>query len=83
MTGGQTSPATGRLEDICIGLGVKLEHVKVLTPLPKYHEEMVKILREELLYDGVSVIIPRRECIVQTVAKSKKEKVEKAEEVVK
>lgn len=83
MTGGQSSPATGRLEDICIGLGVKPEHVKVLTPLPKYHEEMVKILREELLYDGVSVIIPRRECIVQTVAKSKKEKVEKAEEVVK
>jgi indolepyruvate ferredoxin oxidoreductase, alpha subunit len=83
MTGGQSSPATGRLEDICIGLGVKPEHVKVLTPLPKYHEEMVKILREELLYDGVSVIIPRRECIVQTIAKSKKEKVEKAEEVVK
>lgn len=83
MTGGQSSPATGRLEDICIGLGVKPEHVKVLTPLPKYHEEMVKILREELLYEGVSVIIPRRECIVQTVAKSKKEKVEKAEEVAK
>lgn len=83
MTGGQESPATGRLEEICIGLGVKPEHVKVLTPLPKYHEEMVKILREELLYEGVSVIIPRRECIVQTVAKSKKEKVEKTEEVVK
>jgi len=83
MTGGQESPATGRLEEICIGLGVKPEHVKVLTPLPKYHEEMVKILREEFLYEGVSVIIPRRECIVQTVAKSKKEKVEKTEEVVK
>jgi indolepyruvate ferredoxin oxidoreductase alpha subunit len=73
MTGGQESHATGRLEDICIGLGVKPEHVKVLTPLPKYHEEMVKVLREELLYEGVSVIIPRRECIVQSVAKSKKE----------
>ena len=73
MTGGQASHATGRLEEICIGLGVKPEHVKVLTPLPKYHEEMVKTLREELLYDGVSVIIPRRECIVQSVAKNKKE----------
>jgi indolepyruvate ferredoxin oxidoreductase alpha subunit len=73
MTGGQASHATGRLEDICIGLGVKPEHVKVLTPLPKYHDEMVKVLREELLYEGVSVIIPRRECIVQSVAKSKKE----------
>ncbi|GAB4294670.1 MAG: thiamine pyrophosphate-dependent enzyme [Ignavibacteriaceae bacterium] len=72
MTGGQESPATGRLEDICIGLGVKPEHVKVLTPLPKFHDEMVKVLREEMLYEGVSVIIPRRECIVQSVAKSKK-----------
>jgi indolepyruvate ferredoxin oxidoreductase, alpha subunit len=81
MTGGQTSPATGRLEEICIGLGVKPEHVKVLTPLPKFHDEMVKVFREEMMYDGVSVIIPRRECIVQTVAKSKKEKNLKIEEV--
>ncbi len=78
MTGGQASHATGRLEEICIGLGVKPEHVKVLTPLPKYHEEMVKVLREELVYEGVSVIIPRREC-VQTITKSKKEKKVKEE----
>jgi indolepyruvate ferredoxin oxidoreductase alpha subunit len=82
MTGGQTSPATGRLEEICIGLGVKPEHVRVLTPLPKFHEEMVKVIREELLYDGVSVIIPRRECI-QTATRSKKEQKVKAEEVAK
>jgi indolepyruvate ferredoxin oxidoreductase alpha subunit len=81
MTGGQASHATGRLEDICVGLGVKPEHVKVLTPLPKYHEEMVKTLREEMLYDGVSVIIPRRECIVQSVAKSKRDRKVKIEEV--
>jgi indolepyruvate ferredoxin oxidoreductase alpha subunit len=67
------------LEDICIGLGVKPEHVKVLTPLPKYHDEMVKVLREEMLYEGVSVIIPRRECI-QTLARSKKEIKVKVEE---
>jgi indolepyruvate ferredoxin oxidoreductase alpha subunit len=72
MTGGQESHATGRLEEICIGLGVKPEHVRTLTPLPKYHDEMVKVLREELNYEGVSVIIPRRECI-QTVTRSKKE----------
>lgn len=80
MTGGQTSPATGRLEEICIGLGVKPEHVRVLTPLPKFHEEMVKVIREELLYEGVSVIIPRRECI-QTATRSKKEQKVKTEEV--
>jgi indolepyruvate ferredoxin oxidoreductase alpha subunit len=79
MTGGQASHATGRLEEICIGLGVKPEHIRVLTPLPKYHEEMVKVLREEMLYNGVSVIIPRRECIVQSVARSKKEAKVKAE----
>ena len=82
MTGGQASHATGRLEEICVGLGVKPDHVKVLTPLPKYHDEMVKILRKELLYEGVSVIIPRRECIVQSVAKSKREGKLKVEEIV-
>ncbi len=80
MTGGQASHATGRLEEICIGLGVKPEHVKVLTPLPKYHDEMVKVLREEMLYKGVSVIIPRRECI-QTLSRSKKEQKVRAEEI--
>ncbi len=81
MTGGQASHATGRLEEICIGLGVKPEHVRVLTPLPKYHDEMVKVLREEMVYEGVSVIIPRRECI-QTLARSKKEQKVKVEEVL-
>ncbi len=82
MTGGQASHATGRLEEICIGLGVKPEHVRTLTPLPKFHDEMVNVLREEMLYDGVSVIIPRRECI-QTLARSKKEIKVKVDEVVK
>lgn len=82
MTGGQASHATGRLEEICIGLGVKPDHVRVLTPLPKYHDEMVKVLREELTYEGVSVIIPRRECI-QTATRSKKESKAKTEESVK
>ena len=82
MTGGQESHATGRLEEICIGLGVKPEHVRTLIPLPKYHDEMVKVFREELKYEGVSVIIPRRECI-QTVTRSKKESKAKGEEVKK
>jgi len=81
MTGGQDSHATGRLEEVCIGLGVKPDHVKVLTPLPKYHDELVKTFREEFVYEGVSVIIPRRECIVQSVAKSKREAKTKKVEV--
>jgi len=64
MTGGQDSPAFGRIEDICKGLGVEEGHMHVLRPLKKFHEENVKIINEELAYQGVSVIIPRRECIV-------------------
>ncbi len=64
MTGGQDSPANGKIESICKGLGVEEGHIRVLRPLKKFHEENVKIIREELTYPGVSVIIPRRECVV-------------------
>ena len=68
MTGGQKSAATGRLEDICLGLGVEKDHIHVVNPSPKDHEENLKIIHDEINYMGVSVIIPRRECI-QTVAR--------------
>ncbi len=63
MTGGQDSHAFGRLEEICKGLGVEPEHLRVVKPLRKNHDEIVAIMKEELEYDGVSVIIPRRECV--------------------
>ena len=68
MTGGQKSSATGRIEQICEGLGVEKEHIVVFNPLKKNHEEAVAILKKELEYKGVSVIIGRRECI-QTLSK--------------
>jgi indolepyruvate ferredoxin oxidoreductase alpha subunit len=71
MTGGQASSATGRLDEICRGIGVHPDHVKVITPLKKNHEQNMKIIREELEYKGLSVIIPTRECI-QTFARRKK-----------
>ncbi|MCL2027571.1 MAG: thiamine pyrophosphate-dependent enzyme [Bacteroidales bacterium] len=70
MTGGQISHAYGRLEHICEGLGVEKEHIRIVTPLPKNHAEIVNILKEEIAYQGVSVVIPRRECI-QTIGRSK------------
>ena len=73
MTGGQPSPGTGKIEEICIGLGVEKEHIRVLKPLKKNHEENVKIMKEELSYNGVSVIIPRREC-VQTLNRRMRDK---------
>lgn len=71
MTGGQISSAYGRIEDICKGIGVDEEHLHIINPMKKYHEENMKIIQDELNYEGVSVIIPRRECI-QTIGKRKK-----------
>lgn len=67
MTGGQNSNARGKIEDICMGLGVDKDHIFVLNPLQKHHEVNMETIKQELDYKGVSVIIPRRECI-QTVA---------------
>ena len=71
MTGGQKSQATGRLEQICEGIGVKKEHLRIIVPLRKNHEENVKVLKEEIEYKGVSVVIAVRECI-QTATKRKR-----------
>ncbi len=76
MTGGQPSAAFGRIEKIVKGLGVEENHIKILKPLKKYHEENVNIIKEELAYNGVSVIIPQRECI-QTLNKRMREKFKK------
>lgn len=71
MTGGQDSAGTGRIEAICAGLGVDPMHIRVTTPLKKHFEEMKNMIRQEIEYRGVSVIIPRRECI-QTLTRKKK-----------
>ncbi|MBO5084818.1 MAG: indolepyruvate ferredoxin oxidoreductase [Bacteroidaceae bacterium] len=63
MTGGQDSAGTNKFEAICLGLGVEPEHVRVVVPLPKNMEEITRIIRDEIDYEGVSVIIPRRECM--------------------
>ncbi|MDR3118808.1 MAG: indolepyruvate ferredoxin oxidoreductase [Mediterranea sp.] len=71
MTGGQDSAGTGKIESICIGLGVDPAHVRTVVPLKKNHEEMAQIFREEINHKGVSVVIPRRECI-QTLKRKKR-----------
>ena len=68
MTGGQDSAGTNKFEAICLGLGVEPEHVRVVVPLPKNMPEITQVIKEEIEYKGVSVIIPRRECI-QTFAR--------------
>lgn len=74
MTGGQDSAGTNKFEAICLGLGVEPEHVRVVVPLAKNMPEITKILREEIEYNGVSVIIPRRECIQTLKRKTRKAK---------
>lgn len=77
MTGGQDSAGTNKFEAICLGLGVEPEHVRVVVPLPKNMEEITRVIREEIEYKGVSVIIPRRECMQTLNRKLKQQKAKK------
>jgi indolepyruvate ferredoxin oxidoreductase alpha subunit len=63
MTGGQESSATGRIHEICKGIGVEPEHLHAVVPLKKNYEEMKTLIRKEIESTGVSVIVPCRECI--------------------
>ncbi|MDE6249701.1 MAG: indolepyruvate ferredoxin oxidoreductase, partial [Paramuribaculum sp.] len=63
MTGGQDSQGTGKIEDICRGLGADPAHVRTIDSLPKNHDEMMALFKEEIDYPGLSVVVSRRECI--------------------
>jgi indolepyruvate ferredoxin oxidoreductase alpha subunit len=80
MTGGQDSAAVGKIEDICQALGVGKDHIRILNPLQKHHEENLAIMKEEIAYQGVSVIIPRRECIQTLTRRMREEKKKQATE---
>ena len=74
MTGGQKSSATGKIEQICLGVGVSPERVRTVVPLKKNQRDMVEVFTEELEYKGVSVIIAQRECIQILKRRNKLEK---------
>ncbi len=63
MTGGQKSPAAGRLENIVAGIGVDPAHIHIVEPLPSRHKANIELLKRELEFMGPSVIISRRACI--------------------
>ena len=73
MTGGQDSAGTNKFEAICKGLGLSEDHLKVVNPIPKNMPEITQAIRDEINYHGVSVIIPRRECM-QTLQRHLKQK---------
>ena len=74
MTGGQDSAGTNKFDAICLGLGVEPEHLHVVVPIPKNMDEITQIIRNEIEYNGVSVIIPRRECLQTLNRKLRKQK---------
>jgi len=64
MTGAQpTISPGGRMRELIEGLGVESAHIKVLEAHRKQHEANVAAIREELAYQGLSVIILKRECL--------------------
>ncbi len=73
MTGHQHNPCTGYTlkgeavhgllpEKVCEGVGVAPEHIRIVDP--NETSELEKVLKEELAFDGVSVIITRRPCVL-------------------
>lgn len=63
MTGGQDSQGTGKIEDICLGLGVSAECLYTIDSLPKNHDNMVELFKRAINHRGLSVVVSRRECI--------------------
>jgi indolepyruvate ferredoxin oxidoreductase alpha subunit len=64
MTGGQDAFITG--EDfirLLRGLGADPRHIMQIDPVRKDHERNVQILKDEIAYRGLSVIIATRPCI--------------------
>ncbi len=74
MTGGQPSFASGeRLLKMIEGLGVSQDHLRTITPLPKYLETNVAVLREEIAHRGLSVIVAVRECLEEAKKKNRRQ----------
>ena len=74
MTGGQpTILSSSQLEKLVRGLGVEPDHVKLIVPLRKHTEENARVIRGEVEYKGVSVIIALRDCIQTLKERKKKE----------
>ncbi len=64
MTGGQPTMATDEeVVALVAGLGVAREHIRIVEPTTHKKNQTVATIREELAYEGLSVIIARRACV--------------------
>lgn len=73
MTGGQDSQGTGKIEQICLGIGVAPDHIHTIDSLPRNFEDMKALFTKAIEHKGLSVIVARRECI-QTARRHAKAK---------
>ncbi|MFP4152573.1 MAG: thiamine pyrophosphate-dependent enzyme [Alkalispirochaeta sp.] len=75
MTGGQDTVLGGnRIREVAIGCGVDPDHIVLFDPVPRNHDENVRLIENELAYDGVSVIIPVRECVQTKVRRARQQR---------
>ena len=76
MTGGQTTilPSSS-LEPLIGGLGVDKEHLVTIEAHRRFQEENTAILKKEIEYPGLSVVIAVRECIETARTKKKSREV--------
>ena len=74
MTGGQSSFASGeRLLRLVEGVGVAKEHIRTISPLPKFHALNTAVFKEEIAHKGLSVVVAVRECLEETKKRTRRE----------
>jgi indolepyruvate ferredoxin oxidoreductase, alpha subunit len=72
MTGGQpTILPPGRIEKLVLGLGVDPAHCHVITTHHRFTDQNRDLIRREVEYPGLSVVIAVRECIETLKTKKK------------
>jgi indolepyruvate ferredoxin oxidoreductase, alpha subunit len=79
MTGAQDSAASGRIIEICKGIGVHEDHLILITPLHKNLQKNIDLIRKEINHPGVSVIVAQRPCV--QLPKEKKDKLKKLKNI--
>ena len=78
MTGGQPSiMSSSRLERLIQALGVNADHFHVLNAHPRFTDANAEVIRNEITYRGLSVIVAVRECI-ETARKHKPRRSERS-----
>ncbi len=73
-SGQPTVAPSSRLDDIVLGLGVSPEHLNVVEAHPRNHVSNVEVIRDAMRYEGLSVIIAHRECIMEARRRKQSDK---------